>query len=61
MPRRALKECLAEELRCLDSDEVFGETVRSIGTPGVHQESRVALTGKAEPGSNRDRFSLIGV
>lgn len=61
MPRRALKECLAEELRCLDADEVFGETVRSLGTSRVHQESRIALTGEAEPGSNRDRFSLISV
>ncbi|BDY32759.1 glucose-6-phosphate dehydrogenase assembly protein OpcA [Mycolicibacterium mageritense] len=37
LPRRTLKDCLAEELRRLDPDEVFGETVCSIGTFSVHQ------------------------
>jgi glucose-6-phosphate dehydrogenase assembly protein OpcA len=61
LPRRSLRDCLAEELRRLDPDEVFGETVRSLGTTRVHQESRVTLTGSAEPGRNRDRSSLIAV
>ena len=30
LPRRSLKDCLAEELRRLDPDEVFGDTVRSF-------------------------------
>lgn len=37
LPRRTLKDCLAEELRRLDPDEVFGETVCGIGTFSVHQ------------------------
>jgi glucose-6-phosphate dehydrogenase assembly protein OpcA len=61
LPRRTLRDCLAEELRRLHPDEVFGETVRSLGTSKVHQESRVTLTGSAEPGRNRDRLSLIAV
>ena len=39
LPRRTLKDCLAEELRRLDPDEVFGETVRSLGTFDVHQKA----------------------
>lgn len=38
LPRRTLKDCLAEELRRLDPDEVFGETVRSLGAFTVHQK-----------------------
>jgi glucose-6-phosphate dehydrogenase assembly protein OpcA len=39
LPRRSLQDCLVEELRRLDPDEVFGETVRSLGSPKVHQET----------------------
>ena len=35
LPRPTLKGCLAEELRRLDPDEVFGETVRSLGACAV--------------------------
>ncbi|MFD1210523.1 glucose-6-phosphate dehydrogenase assembly protein OpcA [Arthrobacter sp. GCM10027362] len=59
LPRRTLQDCLAEELRRLDPDEVFGETVRSLGTSRV--ESRVTLTGNTEPGRDRDRLSPIAV
>jgi glucose-6-phosphate dehydrogenase assembly protein OpcA len=38
LPRRSLEECLVEELRRLDPDEVFGETVRSLGSSKVQQE-----------------------
>jgi glucose-6-phosphate dehydrogenase assembly protein OpcA len=38
LPRRTLKDCLAEELRRLDPDEVFGETVRSLGAFSVHRK-----------------------
>ncbi|HKS00775.1 MAG TPA: glucose-6-phosphate dehydrogenase assembly protein OpcA [Arthrobacter sp.] len=38
LPRRSLQDCLVEELRRLDPDDVFGETVRSLGSPKVHQE-----------------------
>ncbi|MCE3294081.1 MAG: oxppcycle protein, partial [Arthrobacter sp.] len=27
LPRRSLRDCLAEELRRLDPDEVFGEVI----------------------------------
>jgi glucose-6-phosphate dehydrogenase assembly protein OpcA len=40
LPRRSLRDCLAEELRRLDPDEVFGETVRSVAISTVHQEGR---------------------
>lgn len=59
--RRTLQDCLAEELRRLDPDEVFGETVRSLGAFRVHRESRVMLAPSAEPGSSRDRLSLFAV
>ncbi|MCG2623901.1 glucose-6-phosphate dehydrogenase assembly protein OpcA [Arthrobacter sp. I2-34] len=59
LPRRTLQDCLAEELRRLDPDEVFGETVRSLGTSRL--ETRMPLTGIEEPGRNRDRVSPIAV
>ncbi|MEP6478660.1 MAG: glucose-6-phosphate dehydrogenase assembly protein OpcA [Rhodoglobus sp.] len=38
LPRRSLRDCLAEELRRLDPDELFGEVVQSglsaLGKPG---------------------------
>ncbi|MET3144156.1 UNVERIFIED_ORG: glucose-6-phosphate dehydrogenase assembly protein OpcA, partial [Arthrobacter sp. UYEF10] len=61
LPRRSLKDCLAEELRRLDPDEVFGETVRSLGSSRVHQASSVTFTCSGEPERNRDRVSLIAV
>ena len=40
LQRRSLEDCLIEELRRLDPDEVFGETVRSLGSSEVlYQES----------------------
>ncbi|WP_454812815.1 glucose-6-phosphate dehydrogenase assembly protein OpcA [Paenarthrobacter nitroguajacolicus] len=33
LPRRSLKDCLAEELRRLDPDEVFGEVARALRLP----------------------------
>ncbi|WP_427019224.1 glucose-6-phosphate dehydrogenase assembly protein OpcA (plasmid) [Pseudarthrobacter sp. P1] len=59
LPRRTLQDCLVEELRRLDPDEVFGETVRSLGTFRVHQDSRVTVTGNAELERHRDLLSLI--
>ena len=32
LPRRSLRDCLAEELRRLDPDELFGDVVRTEGT-----------------------------
>ncbi|MCY0906738.1 glucose-6-phosphate dehydrogenase assembly protein OpcA [Arthrobacter sp. H14-L1] len=61
LPRRTLQACLAEELRRLDPDEVFGETVRSLGTATDHPDSPVIVTGSAGPGRDRDRSSLITV
>ncbi len=59
LPRRTLRDCLAEELRRLDPDEVFGETVRGIGASREHQKSRVTVNGSAK--AEHDRFSLIVV
>ncbi|UQX12445.1 glucose-6-phosphate dehydrogenase assembly protein OpcA [Candidatus Mycobacterium methanotrophicum] len=39
LPRRTLKDCLAEELRRLDPDGVFGETVRGLGTFKVRRKA----------------------
>ncbi|MFB8372137.1 OpcA/G6PD domain-containing protein, partial [Pseudarthrobacter sp. NPDC055928] len=33
LPRRSLRDCLAEELRRLDPDEVFGQVVQSLEWP----------------------------
>ena len=38
LPRRSLKDCLAEELRRLDPDEVFGEVI-TIGLPRTNLRS----------------------
>jgi glucose-6-phosphate dehydrogenase assembly protein OpcA len=40
LPRRSLRDCLAEELRRLDPDEVFGETVRGLAVSRTYQEGR---------------------
>jgi glucose-6-phosphate dehydrogenase assembly protein OpcA len=61
LPRRSLKDCLAEELRRLDPDEVFGETVRSLGTAAMQQETLMTFTCSGEPGRSQDRQSLIAV
>ena len=61
LPRRTLQDCLAEELRRLDADEVFGETIRSLGASPVSQESRVAFTGDAEKGRDVEGLSLMTV
>ncbi|BCW72959.1 glucose-6-phosphate dehydrogenase assembly protein OpcA [Arthrobacter sp. NicSoilB8] len=61
LPRRSLKDCLAEELRRLDPDEVFGETVRSLDTSKMHQETDMTFTCNGEPRRNRDLQSLIAV
>ncbi|MCU1423738.1 MAG: opcA, partial [Microbacteriaceae bacterium] len=56
LPRRSLRECLAEELRRLDPDSLFGDVIRSglgrLGrvTPHLHTDSIAALTVDAETG-----------
>jgi glucose-6-phosphate dehydrogenase assembly protein OpcA len=60
LPRRSLKDCLAEELRRLDPDEVFGETVRSLGAPSI-PEIPMTFTCSGEPERHQDRQSLITV
>jgi glucose-6-phosphate dehydrogenase assembly protein OpcA len=61
LPRRTLQDCLAEELRRLDADEVFGETIRSLGASLAHQESPLTFTGSPEQGREREGLSLIAV
>jgi glucose-6-phosphate dehydrogenase assembly protein OpcA len=61
LPRPSLKDCLAEELRRLDPDEVFGETVRSLGTAAMQQDTLMTFTCSGEPGRIQDRQSLIAV
>ncbi|MFK0010031.1 glucose-6-phosphate dehydrogenase assembly protein OpcA [Paenarthrobacter sp. NPDC090520] len=38
LARRSLKDCLAEELRRLDPDDVFGDTVRTFDLTGMNRE-----------------------
>ena len=38
LPRRSLRDCLAEELRRLDPDEVFGQVVQALN--GSHDGFR---------------------
>lgn len=59
LPRRTLRLCLAEELRRLDPDEVFGETVRSLGTSTAYLERQVASTGGLNPTSERSVLIAI--
>ena len=61
LPLRTLKDCLAEELRRLDADEVFGETLRSVGALRVDQTSSVTSTGGAEQRADRDSLSRVAV
>ncbi|MDJ0348134.1 glucose-6-phosphate dehydrogenase assembly protein OpcA [Cryobacterium sp. PH29-G1] len=61
LPRRTLRLCLAEELRRLDPDEVFGETVRGLGTTRVYQDSQLTLTGTPTRVHDRDRPALLAV
>lgn len=39
LPRRAVRECLAEELRRLDPDEIFEEALDSVPRPGSKRSS----------------------
>jgi glucose-6-phosphate dehydrogenase assembly protein OpcA len=61
LPRRTLKDCLAEELRRLDPDDIFGETIQTLNTPTPHHQTHPTLTGNTEPGRNQDHLSLIAV
>ncbi|GAB3568654.1 glucose-6-phosphate dehydrogenase assembly protein OpcA [Spelaeicoccus albus] len=44
LPRRRLEDCLAEELRRLDADDVYGEVLRTCSTV----KKRVKKSGKAQ-------------
>ncbi|WP_051389362.1 glucose-6-phosphate dehydrogenase assembly protein OpcA [Arthrobacter sp. 35W] len=56
--RRTLQDCLVEELRRLDPDEVFGETVGSLGAFRVHRDSRVTVTGSTDRERHHGLVSL---
>ncbi|WP_223860569.1 OpcA/G6PD domain-containing protein, partial [Pseudarthrobacter sulfonivorans] len=61
LPRRSLKDCLAEELRRLDPDEVFGETITNLPATAIQQEPDITFTCSGEPEHHQDRQSLITV
>ncbi len=44
LPRRGLRDCIAEELRRLDSDDVYAEVLHK-GLPLVHENDRQAKSG----------------
>jgi glucose-6-phosphate dehydrogenase assembly protein OpcA len=46
LPRRSLRDCLAEELRRLDPDWLFGEVIRN----GVEQLEKTAHIGSGAKG-----------
>ncbi|MHC6595104.1 OpcA/G6PD domain-containing protein, partial [Arthrobacter sp. C152] len=53
LPRRSLRECLAEELRRLDPDPVFGEVLAAVGrlpqrTPAAASPAPSAATPRQE-------------
>jgi glucose-6-phosphate dehydrogenase assembly protein OpcA len=60
LPRRSLRDCLAEELRRLDPDEVFGDTVRSLTIPRNPNENVVTTVGMGNEGQ-RHRDALLSV
>jgi glucose-6-phosphate dehydrogenase assembly protein OpcA len=59
MGMRSVRLCLAEKLRRLDADDVFGETVRSLGASALYRKNQVAQTIGRKP--KRDRSVLIAV
>jgi glucose-6-phosphate dehydrogenase assembly protein OpcA len=59
LPRRTLQDCLAEELRRLDADDVFGETIRNLGASLAQQE--LASVRGAEQRRDIEGMSLIAV
>lgn len=61
LPRRSLKDCLAEELRRLDPDEVFGETLRNLGTAPVPHEGLETLIVKKEQGQDLSLSHLVSI
>ena len=44
LPRRSLRDCLAEELRRLDPDDLFGEVIHARSSPGLDKTTRSAIT-----------------
>lgn len=54
LPRRKLRDCIAEELRRLDADEVYAQ-VLSVGVPLVHRSA--ASPSVPSPPSRDDRIS----
>ncbi|BCT78231.1 glucose-6-phosphate dehydrogenase assembly protein OpcA [Sinomonas cyclohexanicum] len=56
-----LHDCLAEELRRLEPDSVFGEAVRSIGLLSARQPDRAARIGRERPAHRGGRVSLLAV
>ncbi len=46
LPRRNLRDCLAEELRRLDPDDLFGEVIQ-YGLGKIHLSGAAATSGKA--------------
>ncbi|MBT8163724.1 MULTISPECIES: glucose-6-phosphate dehydrogenase assembly protein OpcA [Arthrobacter] len=61
LPRRTLQDCLVEELRRLDPDDVFGETVRTLDVSRMRQESHIAFADEAQPQRSRDHLALVAV
>lgn len=61
LPRRALQECLAEELRRLDPDEIFGETIRTLNTYNIHQKHHTTTHTQEEPEHNRNQLTPITI
>jgi glucose-6-phosphate dehydrogenase assembly protein OpcA len=58
-PSRTLQDCLAEELRRLEPDQVFGETIQSLDMVKIRLQSRTPSTQGTLPGRERARLSLL--
>ncbi|WP_157156138.1 MULTISPECIES: glucose-6-phosphate dehydrogenase assembly protein OpcA [unclassified Diaminobutyricimonas] len=48
LPRRSLRDCLAEELRRLDPDDLFGRVIRQGMALVAHQVATPAQTGRGK-------------
>lgn len=59
LPSRTLQDCLAEELRRLEPDQVFGETIQSLDVDRIRLQSCVPRTESSLPGTERARPSLL--
>lgn len=60
-PSRTLQDCLAEELRRLEPDQVFGETIQRLDVVRIRLQTHAPSTQSSLPERERARPSLLPV